>query len=128
MKALVIDDSSTLRQIIRHTLEIGLGFTVAEAEDVGHALDVLHRDGPFQLVVTDLNMPGLSGLSLVRRLGAGGQGEGARVLVVSVEGHERRVADEALAAGASGFLAKPFRREELVAAVRGVLAPPAAVA
>ncbi len=120
MKALVVDDSSTIRRIIREVLETRFGFTVQEAEDVGEALD---QEGPFDLVVTDLLMPGLSGLSLVRRLRGNPATAQVPILVVSVE-VTADVAQRALATGASAFLGKPFHLKDLGDKVAALLPPP----
>ncbi|MEW6487038.1 MAG: response regulator [Thermodesulfobacteriota bacterium] len=121
MRALVIDDSSTIRQIIRQTLEKRLGFEVVEADSVGEAMDRIAWGGRYDLVVTDLLMPGLPGYSLIRRIRQEETGGEVPILVVSVEALDRKCLEEAAEAGASGFLAKPFRMGELERAVRSVL-------
>lgn len=121
MRALVIDDSSTIRQIIRQTLEKRLGFEVVEADSVGEAMDRMAWGAPYDLVVTDLLMPGLPGYSLIRRIRQEETGGEVPILVVSVEVLDRKCLEEAADAGASGFLSKPFRMAELERAVRSVL-------
>ncbi len=120
MRALVVDDSSTIRQIIRQVLEAEFGATVAEAEGTGEALA---QPGPFDLVITDLIMPGRDGLDLVRELRARPGGEHTPILVVSVE-VEPGVARQAVEAGATAFVGKPFRLREITGAVREALGAP----
>ncbi|MBI5017519.1 MAG: response regulator [Deltaproteobacteria bacterium] len=116
MKVLVVDDSAAIRRIIRETLKREHGWPVTEAGDVGEALDALHRSGPFDLVITDVNMPGPSGASLIRRLRDGGAAAAAtRILVVSVEVGDGLSFTDLVAAGADGFLGKPFSRGQLLA-------------
>ncbi|MHB8763770.1 MAG: response regulator [Deferrisomatales bacterium] len=117
MKALVVDDSSTIRRIIREVLETRFGLEVEEAEDVGQALDL---EGPFALVVTDLLMPGLNGLALIRRI-RGRSGETRTpILVVSVE-VEPETTRRALELGADAFLGKPFHLRDLTERVASLL-------
>jgi len=119
MRALVIDDSDTIRRIVRQTLEARLGLAVTEAADGDEALALLGADEPFDLLVTDLNMPGVSGAKLVGRLRAAAPE--APVLVVSVEGAVETTVAEILAAGADAFLEKPFALSTLEERVRGLL-------
>lgn len=120
MHVLVVDDSSTIRRIIRQVLEAEFGASVEEAEGVG---DALALPGPFDLVITDLLLPDRHGFSLLRELRARPDTARVPVVVVSVE-VEPGTAREALAAGASAFLGKPFRLRELADAVGSALSAP----
>ncbi|GAB4254247.1 MULTISPECIES: response regulator [Deferrisoma] len=120
MKALVVDDSSTIRDIVGTVLRKRLGLEVVEAEGTA---DALQRPGPFDLVVTDLVMPGEHGFELIRRLRERDDTRSVPILVVSVEIHPE-VATRALEAGADRFLGKPFRLADLEAAVRELLGLP----
>ncbi|MEW6488608.1 MAG: response regulator [Thermodesulfobacteriota bacterium] len=120
MHVLVVDDSSTIRRIIRQVLEAQFDASVEEAQGVG---DALALPGPFDLVVTDLLLPDRHGFSLLRELRARPDTARVPVIVVSVE-VEPGTAREALAAGASAFLGKPFRLRELADAVGSALGAP----
>ena len=122
MKTLVVDDSSTIRRIIRQTLEARLECQVWEAGGGDEALAVLEAEGPFALVVTDLHMEKGSGEWLIRKLRARPGGQGVAVLVASVEPHQENGLEDLFQSGADGFLSKPFRLDELEAAARQVLA------
>ncbi len=124
MKALVIDDSSLIRRIVRQALEERLGLTVAEAEDVGDALDRLAWGEPPGLIVTDIHMPGLDGISLIRRLRLNDHTPRVPILVLSVEALDSDAGQKAEEAGATAFLGKPFRLEEFIATVRSLLPAP----
>ena len=111
MLALVLDDSSAMRAILRRTLR-GLGFEVVEAADVGSALELADRKGPLDLALVDWNLPGPTGLDFVRGVRAGRDGLRLKVIMVTTELESNRVI-EALRAGVDEYLMKPFTREML---------------
>ena len=116
---LIIDDEPGVRYTLRAILEDeGLG--VEEAPDGTAGLARLRRGG-IDLVLTDLNMPGLSGLELLDALpGLSGPGATPRAIVVTAHGSER-VAVEAMKRGALDYFAKPFDADEIVRVVRRAL-------
>lgn len=115
-RALVVDDDPGVRYTIREILEAeGLG--VAEAGDGLAALEQVEAVRP-ELVVTDLRMPQLDGMELLRRLTA--RAPAPRVVLVTAHGSERQ-AVEAMKSGAYDYLCKPFETEELLAVVRRAL-------
>lgn len=109
MRVLVADDSRVMRRIVIRTLrQAGYdGWQVLEAGDGAEALKIAQREDP-DLILTDWNMPELSGLDLVRALRAGGSG--ALIGFVTSEGSApmRQVAEDA---GAQFLIAKPFTAE-----------------
>ncbi len=106
MKFLVVDDFSTMRRIVRNLLK-ELGFTnVEEAEDGVDALGKL-RAGNFQFVVSDWNMPNMTGIELLRSIRADGALKHLPVLMVTAEAKRENII-EAAQAGASGYVVKPF--------------------
>lgn len=121
LRALVVDDSVSVRQLIRRVLESRFGLGVSEASDVGEALDRLHQDGPFELVITDLNLPGLPGGALVRRLKMHEATSPIPVLVLSVELADPHGLRAALENGADAFLSKPFSIDQLAAQLTSLL-------
>ena len=106
MKFLVVDDFSTMRRIIRNLLK-ELGFTnVDEAEDGVAALAKL-KGGDFEFVVSDWNMPNMTGIELLRAIRADANLKHLPVLMVTAEAKKENII-EAAQAGASGYVVKPF--------------------
>lgn len=106
MKFLVVDDFSTMRRIVKNLLK-ELGFTnVQEAEDGVDALSKL-RGGDFDFVVSDWNMPNMTGIELLRAIRADATLKHLPVLMVTAEAKRENII-EAAQAGASGYVVKPF--------------------
>ncbi len=106
LKFLVVDDFSTMRRIVRNLLK-ELGYAnVDEAEDGVAALQKL-RGGNFQFVVTDWNMPNMTGIELLRAIRADGALKHLPVLMITAEAKKENII-EAAQAGASGYIVKPF--------------------
>lgn len=106
LKILVVDDFSTMRRIVRNLLK-ELGFNnVDEAEDGVDALGKLHG-GNFQFVISDWNMPNMTGIDLLRNIRADAALKGLPVLMVTAEAKKENII-EAAKAGASGYVVKPF--------------------
>jgi two-component system KDP operon response regulator KdpE len=114
-RILVVDDEAAIRKVVRDALEKA-GNEVETAVD-GEEAATLFDGAPFDLVVTDLNMPKMDGLELVRYI----RGKsGAPVLVLTVRQEEREKV-HLLDAGADDYVTKPFGVAELVARVRALL-------
>lgn len=106
MKFLVVDDFSTMRRIVRNLLK-ELEFTnVDEAEDGVVALSKL-RNGTFDFVVSDWNMPNMTGIELLKAIRADAALKHLPVLMVTAEAKKENII-EAAQAGASGYVVKPF--------------------
>lgn len=106
MKILVVDDFPTMRRIIRNLLK-DLGFdSVDEAEDGVMALEKL-RNGGFDLVVSDWNMPNMDGLALLQTIREDAQLKTLPVLMVTAEAKKENII-AAARAGANGYVVKPF--------------------
>ena len=106
MKFLVVDDFSTMRRIVRNLLK-ELGFTnVQEAEDGVDALNKL-RSEKFDFVVSDWNMPNMTGIDLLRNIRGDAELKHLPVLMVTAEAKKENII-EAAQAGASGYVVKPF--------------------
>jgi len=112
-RVLVVDDDAGVRYTLREILETQ-GLEVAEAADGAEALERFEA-APAQLVITDLRMPRVDGMELLRRLAA--RAPAPRVVVITAHGSERQ-AVEAMKAGAYDYFRKPFDTEELVAVVQ----------
>ncbi|MDQ7015341.1 MAG: chemotaxis response regulator CheY [Gammaproteobacteria bacterium] len=106
MKILVVDDFSTMRRIIKNLLR-DLGYNnTEEADDGGTALPILQA-GNFDFLVTDWNMPGMSGIELLKAVRADERLEGLPVLMVTAESKREQII-EAAQAGVNGYIVKPF--------------------
>jgi len=111
IQILVVDDFSTMRRIIRNLLR-ELGFTnFDEAEDGVQALQKL-RLRPFDLVVSDWNMPNMQGIDLLRAIRADPKLRHTPVLMVTAEAKRENIL-EAAKAGVNGYIVKPFNAETL---------------
>ena len=108
-RVLVADDSKTMRKIILRSLEaVGVSSTV-EAADGAEAVD-LFQPGQFDLVLTDWNMPGKTGLEVVQEIRA--QDASVPIIMITTEAEKTRVL-QAIQAGVSDYLVKPFTADTL---------------
>jgi CheY-like chemotaxis protein len=117
---LVIDDEPALRSVLCTMLEV-FGYRVIEAGSAMFALSVLDEIKP-DLILTDVMMPDMDGLTLIRRLRSEPAWAGIPALVISA----KTTMDDKMAAetaGASGFLSKPFSATDLKAALRELALP-----
>ncbi len=106
MKILVVDDFSTMRRIIKNLLrELGLT-NVSEADDGNTALPKL-RSGDFDLLITDWNMPGMTGIDLLRAVREDENLAHLPVLMVTAEARRDQII-AAAQAGVNGYIIKPF--------------------
>jgi two-component system, chemotaxis family, chemotaxis protein CheY len=106
LKFLVVDDFSTMRRIVRNLLK-ELGFTnVDEAEDGAAALSKL-RQGGFEVVVSDWNMPNMDGLTLLQTMRADAELKSLPFLMITADAKKENIT-AAVQAGASSCIAKPF--------------------
>ena len=106
MKILIVDDFSTMRRIIKNLLR-DLGFTnTAEADDGATALPML-QNGNFDFIVTDWNMPGMSGIELLKACRNDDRLKDIPILMVTAEAKRDQII-EAAQAGVNGYVVKPF--------------------
>lgn len=115
---LTVDDSASMRQMVRLTLG-GAGYEVVEAADGSEGLQRA-REAEFHMVVTDLNMPVMDGLSFIRELRKLPAYRGVPIVFLTTESDDTRK-QAAKAAGATGWITKPFRQEQLLAVVKKVI-------
>ncbi|WP_374281539.1 response regulator [Novosphingobium sp.] len=116
-RILTVDDSASMRALLNHALSTQ-GFDVAQADDGVSALEWLALN-EVDVVITDINMPRLDGFGLIEQLRAGSRHRDRPILVLTTESSAEKKA-RARAAGATGWIVKPFDAEKLVAAVRRV--------
>jgi len=111
MKILIVDDFSTMRRIIKNLLR-DLGFNeTTEADDGNTALPLLET-GKFDFLITDWNMPGMSGIELLRKVRSDENLASMPVLLVTAEQKREQIV-EAAEAGVNGYIVKPFTAETL---------------
>jgi len=115
---LAVDDSESIRQMVRHTLE-GAGYSVVQACDGAAALDYAKSKG-VDLVLTDINMPKLDGIELCKELRELPHYKGVPILMLTTES-EPEAKSRGKQAGATGWLVKPFNPTQLLATLARVL-------
>ena len=112
MKILVVDDSSTMRRIIKNTL-VHLGYKdLVEAEDGALAWECLVANPDVGVLVTDWNMPNMNGLELVKKVRAEVKYADMPIIMVTTEGGKTEVI-AALKAGVNNYIVKPFTPQVL---------------
>lgn len=120
---LIVDDSSVMRKIVERALrQAGLDLTrVVEAGSGRDGLDALRRE-QVDLIVSDINMPVMDGLEFLRQVQSQGLASGVPVVMITTESGEEHVR-EALAAGAQGYIRKPFTPDQVRERVLPLLVP-----
>lgn len=115
---LAVDDSASMRQMVTFTLK-NAGHDVTEAEDGVQALGIA-KGKSFDLVITDVNMPNMDGITLIKELRALPAFKFTPMLMLTTESSGDKKA-EGKAAGATGWIVKPFNPDQLIATVTKVL-------
>lgn len=111
IKILIVDDFATMRRILKNILK-QLGFkNLVEADDGTTAWDVLESQG-IDLVISDWNMPKMTGLELLKKVRASDKYKGTPFLMVTAEAQKQNVI-EAVQAGVSNYVVKPFTAEAI---------------
>ena len=114
-KILIVDDSRTIRQQVSFTLSKG-GFTVVEAVDGQDGIAKLDANADIAMIISDVNMPNMNGIEMVEAIKAGGKHSLVPIVMLTTEGSGELI-ERAKAAGAKGWLVKPFKPDQLIAAV-----------
>ena len=117
-KILTVDDSPTVRLVLSSTLR-DAGYEVIEACDGQEALDCLGGDD-INMLITDLNMPKVDGIDLIRQVRRTRGFRFVPIIMLTTESEEEKKR-EGKAAGASGWILKPFKPEQLLAVVNMVM-------
>lgn len=115
---LTVDDSASVRQMIAFTLREA-GYGVVEAVDGKDALAKL--SGSIDLIISDVNMPEMNGIELVRSVRASGAYKYVPILMLTTES-QPAMKQEGKTAGATGWIVKPFRPDQLISVIERVLA------
>jgi len=117
-KILAVDDSASMRQMVSFTLKKA-GFDVTEAKDGQEALEIA-KSSQFDVVISDVNMPVMDGITLVQNLRGLPQFKFTPILMLTTEsGTDKKT--EGKAAGATGWIVKPFNPEQLLAVIKKVV-------
>jgi len=119
-RILIVDDSATVRQQVSLALT-GAGFEVVEAVDGQAGAETIEAEDDLSLVICDVNMPRMNGLEMLERIKAGGQRDHLPVVMLTTEGQPALI-KRAKAAGAKGWIVKPFKAAQLVAAAKKLAA------
>ena len=121
LTVLTVDDSRTMRDLLMAALSEA-GFAVLQAEDGVHGLEVLQAQGRTpDVIVTDINMPRMDGFGFIEAVRADALRRAVPILVLTTESDAEKKT-RARAAGATGWIVKPFQADKLVDAVRRVAA------
>ncbi len=115
---MTVDDSASIRQMVSFTLKEA-GYGVVEAVDGKDALGKISGAG-VNMVITDLNMPNMDGIDLIRNLRADPAYKFIPIIMLTTESQAGKK-QEGKAAGATGWIVKPFKPEQLLAVVKKVL-------
>ncbi|MFZ2448103.1 MAG: response regulator [Syntrophobacteraceae bacterium] len=115
---MAVDDSASVRQMVSFTLR-NAGYEVVEAVDGVDALSKL-KAASIHMLVTDLNMPNMDGIELIRNVRGGASCKFVPIIMLTTESQADKKM-EGKAAGATGWIVKPFKPEQLLAVVKKVL-------
>lgn len=116
---LTVDDSRTMRDMLKMALS-GAGYSVIQAEDGVHGLEVLEDAMP-DVIITDINMPRMDGFGFIENVRSDRRLRGVPILVLTTESDQAKK-DRARTAGATGWIVKPFDPIKLNDAIRRVTA------
>lgn len=114
---MTVDDSASVRQMVSFTLK-NAGYDVIEAVDGKDALSKLNGD--VKMVITDLNMPNMDGITLIKNVRAQAAYKFIPVIMLTTESQAEKK-QEGKSAGATGWIVKPFKPDQLLAVVKKVL-------
>jgi two-component system chemotaxis response regulator CheY len=117
VKILTVDDSSTMRRIIKNTLN-RIGYT--DVVEAAHGVDGLGKMAGVELVLTDWNMPEMDGLTFVKSLRSNAQYNDVPIIMVTTEAAKKEIL-EAIKAGVSDYIVKPFTPDTLKEKIQKVL-------
>jgi two-component system, chemotaxis family, chemotaxis protein CheY len=115
---MIVDDSRTVRESLKFFLNEG-GYSVLEGSDGKEALDSL-QDTDVDLVITDVNMPNMDGLTLIEELRKTSKHKFTPILVLTTES-QHSIMEKGKSLGATGWIVKPFDNEKVLAVIRKVI-------
>ncbi|HEY1104010.1 MAG TPA: response regulator [Burkholderiaceae bacterium] len=118
---LIVDDSSSLRQVVKIALSRA-GYDVLEAGDGKEALTQLDAAGKVNLIVSDVNMPNMDGITFVTQVKQSPRHKFTPVIMLTTEGQDQKK-EQGRAAGAKAWIVKPFNPPQLLDAVSKLIQP-----
>lgn len=122
MAILVVDDSTTIRRIIKRSVVEEIKMDVLEVANGAQGLELLGKEADnIQLILLDWNMPGMRGLDVLKTIRADDRFKGIKIIMLTPEA-DSGAHEEALRSGAQNYLTKPFDAEMLVSKIRETLA------
>jgi two-component system, chemotaxis family, chemotaxis protein CheY len=116
---MTVDDSISIRQMVSFTLKRE-GYDVVEAVDGIDAMKKLNSENPVHMMVTDLNMPNMDGIELIKNVRAKPNYKFMPIIMLTTESQEERK-QAGKAAGATGWIVKPFKPDQLLGVIKKVL-------
>ncbi len=116
---LVVDDSESMRELIGSTLEMN-GFKIAKGENGKEGVERLKDHQKFDLIITDLNMPVMDGITFLKEIRSRADYRYVPVLILTTESNVE-MRNEAKASGATGWIVKPFDGDKLINVIRKVI-------
>ncbi len=117
---LLVDDSKSLRSLIRKSLESAGFDNLMEADDGKHALDILSAN-PVDLIISDINMPRINGIELLKSVMKNPFLKKIPFIVLTSETHNKTF-KKAMQIGATDFIKKPFTRDDLITKIKSIIA------
>ncbi len=117
--ALIVDDSTTMRQMVAFTLKEA-GFTVFEGGNGQEGIDQLEKQQKVDLIITDLNMPVMDGIQFIKQVRTRAACKFTPVLMLTTETNDTKK-QEGKAAGATGWIVKPFNPDQLLQVIKKVV-------
>lgn len=116
---MTVDDSISIRQMVGFTLKRE-GYNVMEAVDGVDAMKQLNGDNPVHMMIADLNMPNMDGIELIKNVRANPKYKFMPIIMLTTESQDE-IKQAGKAAGATGWIVKPFKPDQLVGVVKKVL-------
>ena len=116
-KIMTVDDSSSVRQMVKFALS-DAGYEVLEASDGKDALQKL--EGQVDMIITDLNMPNMDGIELIKQVRANSRYKFLPIVMLTTESEESKKA-EGKQAGATGWIVKPFKPDQILGVIKKVM-------
>jgi two-component system chemotaxis response regulator CheY len=116
---MTVDDSISIRQMVSFTLKRE-GYEVVEAVDGIDAMKKLNSENPVHMMVTDLNMPNMDGIELIKNVRTKPNYKFMPIIMLTTESQEERK-QAGKAAGATGWIVKPFKPDQLLGVIKKVL-------
>ncbi|MBF0240545.1 MAG: response regulator [SAR324 cluster bacterium] len=115
---MTVDDSPSIRQMVTFTLK-NAGYEVVEAVDGADAINKVKQHS-VNMVITDLNMPNVDGIELIKQLRANPAHKFTPIVMLTTESQDTKK-QEGRSAGATGWIVKPFKPDQLIAVVKKVM-------